>query len=92
MNGLEMGNTMIKIGQKVSFVPHFLEGEKYNWRDPNPEPVVGTVFYVNEKRGTFWVQWECDGVPLRQGFKFCDIGKRVQIEEVMKNGTSSETT
>lgn len=64
---------MIEVGQKVKYDP--FEAMSYLGVGEIRKPVVGTVIYVNHKRG--WFTAENDGI--RTTFRFTDIGKDVRI-------------
>ena len=60
---------MIKVGQKVLFIPHFMELQGNNSKAIKQEPVIATVFMVNPSREMFFVRWKVNGVTLRQGLQ-----------------------
>lgn len=74
---------MIRVGQRVSFVPFhqtYSDRDRYKFeREPAP-PVEGRVFKVNQQ-GVFFVEYMVHGVTLRESFQLCDIGRKVQILE-----------
>ena len=70
---------MVKIGQKVRFIPRFCKGEKYTPRfKKQPTMVIGSVIFVNPQNEVFVAEYTLNGVKLREGFKFVDIGKVVK--------------
>lgn len=74
---------MVKIGQKVQFVPRFCLAEKNNpCGGAKKIKVQGTVFFVNPKNEFFVAEYDLNGVKLREGFKFVDIGKVVRLLRV----------
>lgn len=80
---------MVKVGQYVSFIPfHETCRDKDRWKDEKDiKPVVGRVFKVN-RRGVVFVEYEVNGVTLRESFLLVDIGKTVKI---MEEGVPCET-
>ena len=67
---------MIRVGQKVRFDP-FKEIAGFGSNDNRGKPVTGTVVMVNVPHKWFSVEY---GNPkARASFKFCDIGKVVNI-------------
>ena len=48
---------MVKVGQRVSFIPHYMKEDKQN-KDyaKRPQPVEGKVFMVND-RGIIFVEY-----------------------------------
>lgn len=71
---------MVKIGQKVEFTPFVDTPSNYTpWI--KPVPLVGTVIHVNKQNEVFTAQYTVNGVKLREGFKFADIGKAVHLIE-----------
>lgn len=74
---------MVKIGQEVQFVPRFCNGEKYApGFKKQITRVFGTVIFVNPRTQFFVAEYELNGVRLREGFQFIDIGKVVRIIRV----------
>lgn len=67
---------MVKVGQKVRFDPlYYVTGYCAELVRGNYE--TGTVVYVNELHNWFSVEY---GNPkTRASFKFCDIGKAVEV-------------
>ena len=70
---------MIKVGQRVSFIPHYMKEDKQN-KDyaKRPQPVEGKVFMVND-RGVIFVEYEVSGVMLPTTFLPVDIGHKVRL-------------
>lgn len=68
----------IKIGQKVRFDP-LAETRGFGAGDYRGNYVTGTVVMVNIPHKWFLVEYLCGGVKQRTSFKFCQIGKDVQI-------------
>lgn len=74
---------MVKIGQEVQFVPRFCRGKKYApGFKKQITRVFGTVIFVNPRKQFFVAEYELNGVRLREGFQFIDIGKVVRILRV----------
>ena len=74
---------MVKIGQKVRFIPRFCTGEKYvPGFKKQPTMVVGSVIFVNPRNQFFVAEYVLNGVKLRESFQFCDIGKAVKVSRV----------
>ena len=69
---------MIEVGQKVEFDP-FKTVKGFFFLGNQPETVTGTVVMVNVPHKWFSVEYECNGVKLRDSFKFCEIGTAVKI-------------
>lgn len=72
---------MIKVGQRVSFVPFhqtYADNDRYKYEREPPPPVAGRVFMVN-RQGVIFVEYVVNGVTLRETFRPEDIGKRLQI-------------
>lgn len=70
---------MITVGQRVSFIPHYMKDDKQNKDHAlRPQPVEGKVFKVND-RGVFFVEYEAGGVLMRTTFLPVDIGKKVRL-------------
>lgn len=70
---------MVKVGQRVSFIPHYMKEDKQN-KDyaKRPQPVEGKVFMVND-RGVIFVEYEAGGVLMRTTFLPVDIGKKARL-------------
>ena len=70
---------MVKVGQAVRFVPHYMKEDKQN-KDyaKRPQPVEGKVFMVNDI-GVIFVEYEVSGVKLRTTFLPVDIGHKVRL-------------
>ena len=70
---------MVKVGRRVSFIPHYMKEDKQN-KDyaKRPQPVEGKVFMVND-RGVIFVEYEVSGVMLRTTFLPVDIGHKVRL-------------
>ena len=70
---------MVKVGQRVSFSPHYMKDDKQNKNHAlRPQPVEGKVFMVND-RGVIFVEYEVSGVKLRTTFLPVDIGHKVRL-------------
>lgn len=67
---------IINIGQKVQFDP-FKGIKGFDIEAFRGEMVTGTVVMVNELR--MWFSVEYGNPKQRTSFKFCDIGKEVEI-------------
>lgn len=69
---------MIKVGQKVRFVP--LDGIKFLYStEACTAPVTGVIVYINQRHGWFSAEYCLHGVKFRRSFKFCDVGRDVRI-------------
>ena len=74
---------MVKVGQEVQFVHRFCNGEKYApGFKKQITRVFGTVIFANPKNEFFVAEYTLNGVRLREGFQFIDIGKVVRILRV----------
>ena len=70
---------MVKVGQRVSFIPHYMKEDKQNKNHAlRPQPVEGKVFKVNE-RGVIFVEYIVSGVTLRTSFLPVDFGHKVRL-------------
>ncbi len=69
---------MVEVGQKVKFDP-FITVQGFGSEDNKGKKVDGTVVYVNVPHKWFSVEYNCGGVKQRYSFKFCEIGKSVNI-------------
>lgn len=70
---------MVKVGQRVLFIPHYMKDDKQNKNHAlRPQPVEGEVFKVNE-RGVIFVEYIVSGVPLRIAFLPHDFGSKVSV-------------
>ena len=70
----------VKVGQKVRFVPHFLEVAKTaSKKDKETKPVyiVGRVYKVN-RNGVIHVEFPVSGVTMRESFTAFDFGTKVR--------------
>lgn len=70
---------MIKIGTLVSFVPSFLDSDKFTPKKRKEVTVTGIITYINWAHHYFTVQWSKEGCTWRESFKFFDIGRTVKI-------------
>lgn len=66
----------ISVGQKVRFDP-FIAVTGFASEDHKNNPVTGTVVMVNEPHQ--WFSIEYGNPKMRTSFKFCEIGKEVEI-------------
>lgn len=67
---------MVQVGQKVRFDP-FNEMTGFGSSDNKGNIVTGTIVMINEPHQWFSVEY---GEPkMRTSFKFCDIGKEVNV-------------
>lgn len=74
---------MVKVGQEVQFVPRFCCWEKYApGFKKQITRVFGSVIFVNPRNEFFVAEYTLNGVKLREGFQFVDIGKVVRIIRV----------
>ena len=70
---------MVKVGQRVSFIPHYMKEDKQNKNHAlRPQPVEGKVFKINE-RGVIFVEYIVSGVTLRTSFLPVDFGHKVRL-------------
>ena len=70
---------MVKVGQRVSFIPYYMKEDKQNKDHAlRPQPVEGKVFMVND-RGVIFVEYEVSGVMLRTSFLPHDFGSKVRV-------------
>lgn len=70
---------MVKVGQRVSFIPHYMKDDKQNKDHAlRPQPVEGKVFMVKD-RGVIFVEYEVSGVKLRTSFLPHDFGSKVRV-------------
>lgn len=68
---------MVKIRQKMRFIPTFCAYAKQSSVPPQDEQyVVGEVVFINRRR-YFLVEYDLNGTKLREGFCFADVGKAV---------------
>ena len=70
---------MIKQGTRVKFLPYFLDSAHYSPEERASRYILGKVVYVNEDHKFFMVQYPSGGVPMRESFKFCQLGNEVDI-------------
>lgn len=74
---------MVKIGQEAQFIPRFCLGGNYApGFNAQLARVFGTVIFVNPRNEFFVAEYTMNGVKLREGFQFIDIGKVVWILHV----------
>ena len=69
----------LKIGQQVRFVP-LKDVRVFGFEDDHSEK-IGVVSYINIPHKWFLVEYDGIGCKLRSGYKFCDIGLYVFIED-----------
>ena len=65
---------MIKVGQKMCFIPHWdivLHDDK---KTRKAKTVTGVVTIVNYKHKIFWCEYDHYCSKQVETFKFCDIG------------------
>lgn len=67
---------MVRLGQKVEFNP--LHGIRL-YGDICTELVTGTVIFINEEKRWFMVEYDNNGIRLKIGFHFNDIGKNIEL-------------
>lgn len=65
---------MLRIGQAVRFAPLYKQSA---WQPLQTE--IGHIFYINEKTQMFVIEYKAGDVTLKEAFKFCQIGKDVQV-------------
>lgn len=68
----------VKVGQKVRFDP-LAEARGFGAEDYRGNYVTGTVVMVNIPHKWFLVEYLYGSAKQRTSFKFCQIGKDVQI-------------
>lgn len=69
-----MRDTKLRIGQRVKCDPLRDIGGQGSW--DAKQTVIGTIVYVNAPHRWFLVAY---GESLRTGYKFCDLGDRVEL-------------
>lgn len=72
---------MSLLGLKASFIPYPLLTKEGNTLDIT-KPVTGKVVYENRRHKYFTVEYQNEGVTLRESFKFCQI----KMKEVTLHG------
>ena len=72
---------MIEVGQKVRYMPHCSSmADKPHPKEVGEKTITGVVVYVSERHHYFCVEHIAkSGVKLWEAFKFCDIGKKVNV-------------
>lgn len=73
---------MVKIGQEVQFVPRFCSVNIGSVAASNRIVAYGHVIFVNPRKQFFVAEYDLNGVKLREGFQFFDIGKVVRFLHV----------
>lgn len=69
---------MITVDEKVKFDPfEVITGFASDLN--RGKAVTGTVVFVNYEHKWFSVEYDCGGGKQRTSFKFCDIGKVVNV-------------
>lgn len=69
---------MIRVGQRVRF-DAFREITGFASADCRGKILDGKVAMVNRPHSWFSVEYDCQGVKMRDSFKFSQIGKDVKI-------------
>lgn len=70
---------MIDVGKMIRFIPNFCASERFTPQERKAAMISAKVVYVNERHRYFLVEWNPGGVPIREGFLFCDIGEKVRV-------------
>lgn len=70
---------MVKVGQRVRFVPYWNESYLDNAKTKKAKTVTGVVTIVNYKHCVFWCEYEYKGVRQIETFNFSDIGVTVSV-------------
>lgn len=70
---------MVKVGQRVRFVPYWNESIHDNAKERKAKTVTGVVTTVNAKHRVFWCEYEYKGVRQIETFNFADIGVTVSV-------------
>lgn len=62
----------MRLGDTVTFVPHFMEGELRGscGKRQRPQEVTGTVVWIHPKHRFFEVEYTVNGTKLRQALYF----------------------
>lgn len=62
----------MQVGDTITFVPHFMEGElrERHGKRQRPREVTGTVVWIHPKRRFFEVEYILNGTKLRQSLYF----------------------
>ncbi len=68
---------MVRLGQRVRFVPSVGIKDRNGGSEYKPSPVIGRVAHVNMLHSNFTVEYSVRGVRLREGFHFVDLGETV---------------
>ena len=68
----------IHIGTKVKFVPH-IHVDKNGYPTEEGMDVFGEVVYIHRFHKMFTVKYRVNGLDFLESFKFCDIGKVVNV-------------
>jgi hypothetical protein len=71
--------SLVRVGQRVRFVPYWLVGEFDDEKAKREKSVTGVVTIVNEKHRLFWCECAYKGVKQIETFHFADIGKVVSV-------------
>lgn len=69
---------MIRIGEKVSFIPGWNISSVDNEEAKREKTVTGRVIYVNREHKLFCVKYRCGGTMQKETFKISQIGTDVQ--------------
>ena len=77
---------MIKLGQEVSFIPHWNIIRYDSRAEIGAKTITGTVIYANHQKRNFTVEYSCGGTTQRESFKFSDIGNEIHIVGGGKHG------
>jgi hypothetical protein len=70
---------MIAVGTSVEYLPYFMVNERDTPEERLSNRIVGKVISVNNAHRFFTVQYMAHGVPIRESFKFSQLGEEVVI-------------
>ena len=68
---------MIRIGEKVSFIPSFNVSVADTVAEKREKTISGRVIYVYRDHNMFCVKYRCGGTMQKETFKFSQIGQDV---------------
>ena len=68
---------MIRVGEKVSFIPSFNISPVDNAAEKREKTISGRVIYVNRAHKHFCVKFRCGGTEQKETFKFSQYGTDV---------------
>lgn len=70
---------MIDIGQKVRFVPYFIQSEHDDEEAKQRKTVTAKVIYVDRDHKKFTVKYPCGGTEMKETFNLSQIGQDIHI-------------